>query len=313
MPSSFALAGYGDIAGRRTMTGITLPELHDVVLDALDFFAATPMPPFRLPPARRRLVVASGNALPTGRILFADEPAVFASEGQYAATLARERDIDAAVVISASGTKHAPRIIQDLAARGVPPSLVTCEPASPAAAQLPAERVVATRSRPEPITYNTSTYMGMILAKTREDPQRIRRHIVERVQPLLPDLAAYGAFYLMVPPTFEAMAPMFVTKFDELFGGRIAGRCYTTEQTMHAKTVVPWERELFVGLGCENRHFGSARLAVPLPDDAGFAAMMAVGYYVIGRMQHAMPPWFLEHAIAYAGLQKRLFAERDEG
>jgi len=285
--------------------------LDEVVLDALEHFIATPVPAFRLPAARRRLVVASGNALPTGRILFADEPAAFASEGQYGAVLARESDIDAAAVISASGTKHAPALIRDLEARGLRPALVTCEPASPAAALLPPERVVATTSRPEPITYNTSTYMGMMLAKTGEDPRRIRQHIVEHVQALLPDFTKSQAFYVMVPPAFEAMTPMFVTKFDELFGGRVAGRCYTTEQTLHAKTVVPWERELFISLGCENRDFGSARLAVPLPEGAGFATMMAVGYYVIGRIQAALPPWFKEHAPAYATLQRNLFAERE--
>ncbi len=288
-----------------------LPGLDEVVLDALAHFAATPVPAFRLPPARRRLVVASGNALPTGRILFADEPAVFASEGQYADALARDPGIDAAVVISASGTKHAPALVRELETRGLRPSLVTCEPASPAAALLPPERVMATTSRPEPITYNTSTYMGMMLAKTGEDPGRIRRHILERVQPMLPDFAAFQAFYVMVPPAFEVMTPMFVTKFDELFGGRLAGRCYTTEQTLHAKTVVPWDKELFIGLACENRDFGTARLAVALPEGAGFATMMAVGYYVIGRIQAALPPWFKEHARAYADVQRRLFAERE--
>lgn len=214
-------------------------ELHEVVLAALDLFAGTPPPAFRMPPARRRVVVASGNALATGRILFADEPAVIVSESRYRDLLDREADFDAAVVISASGAKHAPTIARDLRARGLDPVLITCEPGSPAAALLPAGRVIATPSAPEPVTYNTSTYLGMILARTGEDPALIRRHILERVAPALPDFADFGAFYLMVPPEFEAMAPMFVTKFDELFGGRVAGRCYTTEQTMHGKTVVP--------------------------------------------------------------------------
>src|ERR1035441_4045818 len=75
-------------------------------------------------------------------------------------------------------------------------------------------------------------------------------------------------------PVFEAVHGAPATKFDELFGGRLTGRCYTTEQTLHAKTVVPWEKELFIGIGVNNEDFGTERLNIPLPDDAGYVAMM---------------------------------------
>ncbi len=292
------------------MQDASIADLHEVVLHALDLHSSYEIPELRLPPARRRLVVASGNALPTGRILFAEEPALFASESQYEARLAGAPDIDHAVVISASGTKHAPIVLADLIQRGLEPHLITAEPKSPAARLLPAERVVATRSLPEPLTYNTSTYLGMILAKTREDPARIKRFILDEIDPALPDFQPYRAFYLMLRPRFEVEQPMFVTKFDELFGGRLTGRCYTSEQTLHAKTVVPWDKELFIDFGCGNDRFGTARLSLPMPEAAGFAEMMAVGYYAIGRIQAAMPPWFKEHVGAYRRLQERLFAER---
>lgn len=210
-------------------------------------------------------MVASGNALPTGRILFAEERAVFAGEGQHFAILEREPDIDSALVVPASGHKHAPLIVHVLLERDLAPYLVTCDAGAPAARLLPAERVIETRSNPEPITYNTSTYMGMILARTREDPARIRRHLGEVVRPLLPDFNRYEAFYLMVLPEFEAEVPIFVTKFDELFGGRVNGRCYTTEQTLHAKTVVPWEEELFLSFGFENRTSAWRAFTSPCP------------------------------------------------
>jgi hypothetical protein len=284
-----------------------MPDLHEVVLAALDLHASYDLPELRLPPARRRLVIASGNALPTGRILFGGERALFSDEGVYTAVLEREPEVDAAVVVSASGRKHAPLIVQDLLKRDLPAYLVTCDGGSPAARVLPPERVVETRSNPEPITYNTSSYMGMILARTREDPARIRRHLEEVVRPLLPDFNRYQAFYLLVLPEFEVEVPMFVTKFDELFGGRVNGRCYTTEQTLHAKTVVPWEEELFLSFGFDNRDFGLARLHVPLPDGAGLAAMMATGYYVIGHIQAQRPPWFKQHADEYARFQRKMF------
>jgi hypothetical protein len=289
------------------MSAKPIPDLYEVVIAALDLHASYEMPYLRLGPARRRVVIASGNALPTGRIVFSDEDAVFCDEGQYEAALERTPGVDSAVVISASGTKHAPIIVEDLRARGLSPYLITCAPGSPAAALLPSGRVLATRSNPEPVTYNTSTYMGMALAKTREDPSKIRRHLLDNVAPLVSDLGKYQAFYLMLLPQFEAVLPMLVTKFDELFGGRVIGRCYTTEQTLHAKTVVPWDEELFISFGCQNEDFGSARLHVPLPEGAGFAAMIATGYYVIGHIQSQKPPWFKEHAEEYARIQKELF------
>jgi hypothetical protein len=100
---------------------------------------------------------------------------------------------------------------------------------------------------------------------------------------------------------------MFMTKFDELFGGRVNGRCYTSEQTLHAKTVVPWEKELFISFGVKNEDFGTQRLDVPLPQKAGFVAMVATGYYVIGHIQRQKPPWFKQHADEYARIQKALF------
>jgi hypothetical protein len=289
------------------MSANPIPDLHQVVIEALDLHASYEIPRLQLGPARRRLVVASGNALPTGRIVFSDEDAVFCDEGQYEAALERAPGVDSAVVISASGQKHAPIILGELLKRGLSSHLITCDAGSPAAKLLPSGRVVATRSKPEPITYNTSTYMGMILAKTREDPAKIRRHLLENVLPLTSDLGRYQAFYLMVLPKFEAELPMFVTKFDELFGGRVIGRCYTAEQTLHAKTVVPWDQELFLAFGCGNEDFGSQRISIPLPEDAGFAAMMAAAYYVIGRIQSQKPPWFKQHAEEYARIQKELF------
>lgn len=293
--------------GPRYSRNMAIPELDEVTLAALDLHASYKIPEIKLEPARQRLVIASGNALPTGRVLFADERALFSDEGQYEGVLEREKDVDSGVVISASGTKHAPILIRDLLDRGLSTYLITCNASSPAGKLLPSERVFETRSNPEPITYNTSTYIGMMLAKTREDPTAIKKHILEKVAPLIPDFSQSEAYYLMIRPEFDVEREMFVTKFDELFGGRINGRCYTSEQTLHAKTVVPWEKELFLSFGIKNEDFGSQRLDIPLPANAGFVGMLATGYYVIGRLQKAKTPWFKQHAEEYAKIQKALF------
>lgn len=288
---------------------MTLKDLSSVVLEALDLHAnSTPQTP-SFGASSRRLVVGSGNALPTGRILFEGEDTLFCDEGQYQATLDREPEIDSVVVISASGTKHAPIIIRDLLDRGLPTYLITCADTSPAVDLLPQDHIVVTRSNPEPITYNTSTYMGMMLTRTQENTSSIKQHMLTNVAPKIPDFDKFEAFYLIVKPEFEIEMEMFITKFDELFGGRVNGRCYTPEQTLHAKTVVPWEKELFISFGYDNRSFGSQRLDIPLPENCGYVAMMAIAYYVIGCIQTQKPPWFIENAQEYVRRQKELFNE----
>lgn len=286
-----------------------MKTLKEVTLDALDLHASYELPALELAPAKKRLVVASGNAFPTAKILFADEPAIFRGEGDYQDVLAGDPDLDSGVVISASGKKHAPILVGDMQKRGLDTYLVTCDGESPAAKLLPANRVLVTKSNPEPITYNTSTYVGMMLLKTREDARAIRNHIETRVAPRIPDFTRYEAFYIVVDPRFDLVKEMFVTKFDELFGGRVNGRCYTSEQTLHAKTVVPWDKELFISVGYDNQLFGSERLAIPLPQDAGFAAMVATTYYVIGCIQEQFPPYFFENAESFKAIQEKWFQD----
>ncbi len=291
-------------------------SLDEAVIDALELHGSYELPHLKFGPAQRRLVIGSGNAFQAGKIIFKDEDAVFADEGQYLRTLEKIPLIDGAVVISASGKKHAPIIVQDLIRHGLQPYLLTCDRASPAAQLLPPDRVFETRCLPEPITYNTSTYLGMILAKTREDPHEIRRHIEEKVGPLAAasDLARFTAFYLIVEARFDPVREMFLTKFDELFGPNLNGRCYTPEQTLHAKTLVPSDTELFISFGYHNRHFGSvnARLNIPLFPGAREGALVAIGYYAIGRIQAIQPgewQWFRRHAAEYEKLQPAFFEQ----
>ena len=78
-------------------------------------------------------------------------------------------------------------------------------------------------------------------------------------------------------------------------------------QTLHAKTLVPWEKELFISFGCDNNDFGSERLHIPVRPGAGFAEMLAVGYFVIGYIQRQNVQWFKRHAEQYEQIQPRLF------
>lgn len=95
-----------------------LPDLDTVVIGALELFESIDLPQTDVP-FRRPLVVGSGNALSTGRIIFSQSDAVFANESSYQEVLKRVDDIDGAVLISASGGKHAVEIAKTLKERNL--------------------------------------------------------------------------------------------------------------------------------------------------------------------------------------------------
>ena len=48
----------------------------------------------------------------------------------------------------------------------------------------------------EPYTYNTSTYLGMILGRTKEDPKKIETFIKNKVDKIkLPSFKKYNKFF----------------------------------------------------------------------------------------------------------------------
>ncbi len=287
----------------KTFTKDTLPDLDTVVFGALELFQTVELPEVDLTQFKRPLVVGSGNAAVTGKLLFDDVDAVFADESSYVAKLANIPSIDGAFLISASGGKHAIEIGNALAQRALPFELLTNNENAPARELLPPSSVHVFPKNREPYTYNTSTYLGMILSKTSEDPKEILTFIYEHVVPAVPhNLASYDAFYLTVPDEFTEVREMFKTKFDELFGPKLMARVFTFEQTKHAKTVIQGNRELFVSFGEPNTVFGNPehRLTITLPTDVDYGAMMAIGYYFIGQIQKQFPPYYKQRIEAYA-------------
>ncbi len=71
---------------------------------------------------------------------------------------------------------------------------------------------------------------------------------------------------------------------------------------------MPWERELFLFFGGDSVEVASNHLALPLPPDASYGAMMATAYFVIGAIQAQFPPWFRDHMSDYTARQPSLFA-----
>ena len=291
----------------------SLPSLDTVVLGALEMLATETVPTLDVSAFKRPLVVGSGNAEATGRILFAETDAIFASESSVDDKLGHIDTIDEVVVVSASGGKHAPILARKARDAGKHVTLITNTPNSPAQQELSEDEITALvypKNR-EPYTYNTSTYMSMMMGLTREDPAAIKRFIEEQIDTLeLPDLSKFDKYYLIVPPEFADVIRMVQVKFIELFGRNIARDVETSEYVRHATTVAP-SNELFICFGEANTTWGrpDSRLNVPLPKDAGYVAMVAIGYYVVAQIQKAHPQYFKENIDAYCQFISGVFGE----
>lgn len=305
------------------MSGIdpkSLIDLDRCVLNALDLFTdpRTKFPRPNLAKFKRPLVVGSGNAIATGRIIFDRYDAVFADEGTYRGKLDAIESIDGVVLLSASGGKHAPVIAGDVRSRGREIMLFTCNPSPPAKDDV--NELYVFPSRPEPYTYNTSTYMGMMMAclirQPRVEARRIREHLRTVVDPILKKFGkrfgGYNALFLLVPEELELIRTMLTTKFIELFGRRLARDVFTWEQSKHATTVVETPKELFIAFGRENTVLGKERLNVPLPKNCTYPGIMAVGYYVIGRLQAQKPPWFKRSIESFTKRASEAFGQKIE-
>jgi len=153
-----------------------IPDLDVVVDGALLMLSTATLPEVEVS-FKRPLVIGSGNAESTGRIIFRDTDAVFANETNFEEVIERAGEIDGAVLISASGSKHSVNIAKRLEELQIPSILFTNNTDAPAGSFMEKEHVRVFPRNREPYTYNTSTYISMILAKTKEDPHAILSHI----------------------------------------------------------------------------------------------------------------------------------------
>lgn len=292
----------------------SLPSLDTVVLGALEMLANEQVPEVDINQFKRPLVVGSGNAEATGRIMFTETDAVFASESTVDDKLAHLADIDEVIVVSASGSKHAPIIARKARDAGKHVTLITNTPNSPAEQELSDSELTALvfpKNR-EPYTYNTSTYMAMLLGLTHEDPTRIKQFIEQQIDTLqLPDFSQFDKYYLIVPPEFAGIIRMLQVKFIELFGRNVARDVETSEYVRHATTVAE-SNELFIAFGEPNTTWGKPenRVNIPLPENAGYAAMMAVSYYVVAQVQKAQPQYFKQNIATYCQFISGIFGEQ---
>ncbi len=297
----------------QSFTLTDLPDLDEVVLATLAFLENQALPQIDVHEYKRPLVIGSVNALRTGQIMFWGTDAVFAEEIEWEAKLTAVPAIDAIYIISASGGKHAIAIAETAGKRALPVTLITSNVAAPARSYLPPEQTVVFPHLREPYTYNTSTYLTMIQSVTAEPLAELQTFIETVLAPVLSgaNLAQYRSFILVVPNAFSLHRGMLETKFDELFGSERPGRVFTTEEMKHAKTVIPSQHEAIITFGPAVTFYGSpeARITIPLPTHTGPAAFLALGYFVIGHLQKAQPPFFKQNIERYCREASLLFGQ----
>jgi hypothetical protein len=105
---------------------------------------------------------------------------------------------------------------------------------------------------------------------------------------------------------------MLMAKFDELFAPRVSGRVFTVDHAKHATTVVQSPTEFFISFGEDTILFGPPehQFVIPLPPNASYGFLMAVSYYVIGRIQKQHPLYFKEGIVSYCERASALFNQK---
>jgi hypothetical protein len=280
-----------------------IPNLDDVVLSALDFFSKNTPPNIDIKSFKTPFVVGSGNALNTGTILFAGYDATFADESNFKSVIESSNRVDKeghprdVVVISASGGKDSVWEVELAKKYGLKTTLLTTKGNSGAAKV--ADNSVVFKSLPEPYTYNTSTYMGMILGVTHEDPSAIKEQLLNLNLP--GNYKDYKGYAFVLPDKFMQICPMIEVKKDELFGPHVSIRAFSVGHARHAKFVIRSSEELVISFGQKNENFGDPnhRLDIDLPEGASFATIMALTYYMVGKIQAVKPQYFKENIERY--------------
>lgn len=282
---------------------MTIPTLDEVVLATLNFFINTPPPSLDLSKITLPFVVGSGNAINTGKILFSEKAAVFADESNFKTTIVAFQPviekgfISNAVIISASGEKDSVWEIELAKKMRLKTTLLTCKPESSASKIV--DTVHVYKSIAEPYTYNTSTYLGMVLSATGERSDEIRQ-LLDSVE-VPSGFNDYAAYAFVLPDAYLNVAPMIIIKRDELFGPHLSIRAFTEGHARHAKFVHSWDKELVITLGMENQYYGDPkhRWMIPLPRSASYGAVIALTYYLCGLIQKAKTNYFEKNIVSY--------------
>jgi len=284
------------------MNKTKLINLDKAVINALDYFIKNTPPKLNLKKYKFPIVTGSGNAYNTGKVLFSKQPAILSNESSFKdiikshAPLIKNNTIEEALVISSSGEKDAVWQINLAKERKLKTTLLTCNGES-RGAQV-ADKVIEYSKIPEPYTYNTSTYLGMILSATQEDPKKIKDFIKKLKLPR--NFKKYSAYSFILPDEYANIAPMLEIKRNELFGSKLSIRAFSCGEARHAKFVIPNPKELVISLG-KNEYYGDKqdRWEIKIPKNTDKALVVSLTYYIIGKIQELKPAYFKNNIETY--------------
>lgn len=277
-------------------------NLDQGVINALQFFSEHKIKKLNTNGFSFPFVIGSGNAYNTGRIIFSKQTAVFSDESTFREkleaykSLIKKKLIQEAVVISASGEKDAPWEIKLAKQNKLKTTLLTCSPTSSGAKI--ADKVIVYDKIAEPYTYNISTYLGMILSVSKESPNNILKTIEKINFPT--NFSSYNAFTFIIPNDYSDLIPMLDIKKSELFGSKLSLRSFTYGNARHAKFVIPNKKELVISLG-DNKYYGDKnnRWKIKTSNKYQPALVMALTYYIIGKIQESKPAYFKKNITHY--------------
>lgn len=276
---------------------VEIIDLAQSVVRALDYFSKNKLAKLDLKNFSYPIVIGSGNAYNTGQIIFSKQKAIFADESNFKKVIANYKDlieqkvIKEAVIISASGEKDSIWEIKLAKKYKLKTILLTCSPLSSAAKI--ADEVFSYPKIDEPYTYNVSTYLGMILSVTGENPKNILDFI--KKLKILDNFSKYNSYTIVLPDDFINITPMLDIKKSELFGPKLSLRAFSFGHSRHAKFVIRDEKELVITLGKEkNKYFGTTkgRWQITLPTKFDFALIFCLTYYLVGKIQKDKPAYF---------------------
>lgn len=282
---------------------MNIPSLDQVVLKSLEFFIKNKPPKLAFKKNSFLLAVGSGNAFNTAKILFSGAQGIIADESNFASilksyqALIKNKSITQAIVLSASGAKDSVWELEAAKKAGLKTKLLTCTPNSPAAKI--ADESLIFRKIAEPYTYNVSTYLGMILAGTGEDSKKIIKFIKSLKFPK--NFKKYQAFSFVLLDSFSELAPMLEIKGDELFGPHLSLRAFPDGHARHAKFVNLWDKELIINIGKKKFYYGDKKnnWSINLPASAGAGLVMALTYYIVGKIQSSQKAYFKDNIERY--------------
>jgi hypothetical protein len=137
--------------------------------------------------------------------------------------------------------------------------------------------------------------MGMIMSSTGENAADLKKNISKLSIPA--NFGNYQGYAFILPDKFMPVCPMLEIKKSELFGPKVSLRAFSQGHARHAKFVIRTSDELVISIGQKNEFFGNpdGRWDIGLPPDANFAGIMALTYYIVGKIQDLKPPYFKEN------------------